>query len=234
VPRLRRGGGCGGATASLEALNRIATLLACAADDSLKRPEHFQPTGCPIEVPTYPGSPYRQLFPHPYLLGAEIEDPGDLLHEFVAGLTGQPRGPLGFDRYSITAALRKAAGLPDEWGWCKACAGSREFWPDPATKAASDAWERTEPPEGPGWQMWETTSEGSPISPVFPTPEELARWLADTGASAFGDETATYEEWLATIRRGWAVSAVCTPGRGLESGVAGQAAAEAEFCQHGE
>lgn len=29
-----------------------------------------------------------------------------------------------------------------------------------------------------GWQMWETTSEGSPISPVFPSKDDLAFWLA--------------------------------------------------------
>lgn len=52
------------------------------------------------------------------------------------------------------------------------------------------------------WMMYETCSEGTPISPAFETPEELARWLADNGASAFGSMTATYEQWLATIRRG--------------------------------
>lgn len=44
--------------------------------------------------------------------------------------------------------------------------------------------------------MYEDTSEGTPISPAFATPEELARWLADNGASIFGNSTATYERWL--------------------------------------
>lgn len=48
-------------------------------------------------------------------------------------------------------------------------------------------------------QMYETCSEGTPISPVMETPEILARWLADNGASAFGGMTASYEGWLATI-----------------------------------
>jgi len=69
--------------------------------------------------------------------------------------------------------------------------------------------------------MWETTSEGSPISPVFESPEKLARWLADTGASAFGSQTATYEEWLSMIHDGSSVvSAFYQPGRGIISGVA--------------
>lgn len=69
------------------------------------------------------------------------------------------------------------------------------------------------------WQMYETTSEGRPISPVMETPEDLARWLADTKASAFADRTATYEEWLSTIRRGGSVGAVFGPGIGFLSGV---------------
>lgn len=71
-------------------------------------------------------------------------------------------------------------------------------------------------------QMYEDTSEGTPISPVFATIEELARWLADSGASAFGYMTATYEEWLATCQRGWVPSAMVGPG-GMVSGVAGAA-----------
>lgn len=76
------------------------------------------------------------------------------------------------------------------------------------------------------YQMYETTTEGTPISPVMETPEALARWLADHKASAFGSETASYEAWLATIKRGSACSAAVLPGVGLISGV--QAIAEAE------
>jgi len=66
--------------------------------------------------------------------------------------------------------------------------------------------------------MYENTSEGTPISPAFKTPEELARWLADNGASAFGGSTATYEQWLATCRGAWAPIMVMDS-KGLRSGV---------------
>lgn len=76
-----------------------------------------------------------------------------------------------------------------------------------------------DPPIGEGFQMWETTSEGSPISPVFETPDELATWLADNGASSFGSNTATYEQWLGMIKGpGWAPSAIMDS-KGLRSGV---------------
>jgi hypothetical protein len=70
------------------------------------------------------------------------------------------------------------------------------------------------------YQMYETTTEGTPISPVFSTPEELARWLTETEASAFADMTATYEQWLRVCRGGYAPSAVADE-TGLRSGVAG-------------
>lgn len=68
-------------------------------------------------------------------------------------------------------------------------------------------------------QMYEDTTEGTPISPVMATAEELARWLADNNASAFAGQTASYESWLATIKRGWAPSAVSVGGGPLQSGV---------------
>lgn len=53
------------------------------------------------------------------------------------------------------------------------------------------------------------------------TPEALARWLADNNASSFGDMGATYDQWLATIKHGWAISMVFTPDMGIVSGVEG-------------
>lgn len=69
------------------------------------------------------------------------------------------------------------------------------------------------------YQMYETTSEGTPISPIAATPECLAKWLADNGASAFGDMTATYDEWLGMIRKGWAPGMIIAGGH-MDSGVA--------------
>lgn len=66
--------------------------------------------------------------------------------------------------------------------------------------------------------MYEDTSEGTPISPAFATPEELARWLADNGASSFAGMTATYEQWLGVCKGGFAPSAVLEGGV-LKSGV---------------
>jgi hypothetical protein len=68
--------------------------------------------------------------------------------------------------------------------------------------------------------MYECTTEGTPISPAFETPEGLARWLADNNASAFGYSGASYESWLSMCRRGWAPSAIMQDGV-MMSGVEG-------------
>lgn len=46
------------------------------------------------------------------------------------------------------------------------------------------------------FQMYESVSEGTPISPVMESPESLARWLTDNRANAGAGGFATYEEWL--------------------------------------
>lgn len=46
------------------------------------------------------------------------------------------------------------------------------------------------------YQMYETTTEETPLSPVMDSPEALARWLTDTNASAFGNLTTDYNTWL--------------------------------------
>ena len=82
---------------------------------------------------------------------------------------------------------------------CPACGGhgSVEKWP--GQRATADAWGGFDPPTGDGWQMWENTSEGSPMSPVFETADALIDWLVDTGASYFGDTTASREQWSAVV-----------------------------------
>lgn len=52
-----------------------------------------------------------------------------------------------------------------------------------------------DPPEGEGYQLWETTTEGSPQSPVFETLEALCEWC-EVNATTFADCKATKEQWF--------------------------------------
>ena len=109
-------------------------------------------------------------------------------------------------------------------GDCAVCEGEGQIWPKvepPGYKAKQYPYANIPTiDKGYGWQMWEDTSEGSPMSPVCKSPEALAQWLVDNKASAAGSMTATYEQWLGTIHAGSAFSSMTSAEGGLESGVA--------------
>jgi hypothetical protein len=100
-------------------------------------------------------------------------------------------------------------GVPNT---CATCAGNGEIWPTAEAKAHYEAWESTPPPEGEGWQLWETVSEGSPVSRVYATEQEFVWGLVmDHGYSEEGAR--------AFAKSGWAPSFVMDSERGLMSGV---------------
>lgn len=143
--------------------------------------------------------------------------------ELTSGLAGRsPMGPLGHDscdRWAATRAIIKAAGLNEKWGTCPECDGEGSVWDSPENKAKAEAWEQEEPPEGPGYQLWETVSEGSPVSPVFEEPDALAEWLATSADYSARMGVIPKEQWLKFILGpGWAPSMIISGGR-VMSGV---------------
>lgn len=110
----------------------------------------------------------------------------------------------------------KRLGVPSE---CDKCEGHGSKWKSKAHEALHDAWNDIEPPAGDGYQLWETVSEGSPISPVFATPEELASWLVEPGNDTSVTKGMTYEQWMVFIcGDGWAPSFVADS-KGFRDGV---------------
>lgn len=116
--------------------------------------------------------------------------------ELMEGLAGGEISHYGDKEWQIQKAILKAAGMPEDWGTCPTCKEGDGIHPD--FRERYEQWQEYEPPEGPGWQMWETVSEGSPISPVFETPEELANWCA-VNATIFAGYKVTAEAWLTMI-----------------------------------
>ena len=45
-------------------------------------------------------------------------------------------------------------------------------------------------------QMYETTTKGTPVSPVMNNSEKLAQWLVENKVSAYSGQTTSYEAWL--------------------------------------
>lgn len=150
-----------------------------------------------------------------------VRPSADIL-DLLAGLTDESpdriMSPMrGGDGYRIARKIVEAAGLDSKtWGVCPTCDGHASIEKYEGQRAEAEAWEPTGPPEGEGWQLWETVTEGSPISPVFADADGLAGWMSDP---ARGDHWVPAETARKFIDEGWAPTAISSPGRGLVSGV---------------
>jgi len=107
------------------------------------------------------------------------------------------------------SARLKREGIADNRKFCRKCKGDGSTWMQEGAEEEAEKWESEEPPTGEGYQIWETVSEGSPISPVFADPVELANWMADENNLFGADEGTSADTWLKFILGpGWAPSAV--------------------------
>lgn len=132
---------------------------------------------------------------------------GGLFHDYVHD---------AINRWLLVKHRCQLLGIDME---CKACKGRCVIADDDewdAEEAASEAWQPIEPPAGDGWQLWETVSEGSPVSPVFATADELASWMSDP---ARGDQWVPPAVAAKFIADGWAPSLMGSPQTGIVSGV---------------
>lgn len=123
-------------------------------------------------------------------------------------------GGFGHDSINCWVVIDAACERAGEPYTCASCDGhgSRERYP--GQRAEAEAWTAPEIPTGDGWQLWQTVSEGGPVSPVFATPEELARWMvANRGALNPGDRSISYDAALKWVTGpGWAISGALRDG----------------------
>lgn len=121
----------------------------------------------------------KYLLEHPPEILPLTGELSDLIERF----SGEQIDTFGGGRvsYGFAQKLLEVAGLdPEKWGSCRVCNGAGD---DPAKRAAFEAWKKTPPPAGPGWQLWETVSEGSPTSPVFVSKDAFVQYLVGEGYS---------------------------------------------------
>lgn len=163
----------------------------------------------------------------------------DFTHVVVPGKGWQPKNPavtptaaevnewsirgMGHDAINASVVIRARCEREGVDDTCPTCQGHGSTEAYPGQRAEAEGWQSTEPPEGEGWQLWETVSEGSPISPVCATPEDLAYWMSSPaytwGAVKTDDDRPTYDTALRFITAGWAPSFASSAQTGLVSGV---------------
>lgn len=212
-----------GATAAHRWLEAICHLICMLADDV---DDQKRNDGVPVtHRVTGAGGTDRM---HPYLQDLmrinvyEHRRPSADIVALVNGLSGTDgTGILGrstTDSWRILAKIVEAAGLDEKWGHCPTCDGHGTVEAYEGQRAKQEAWEETEPPTGDGWQLWETVSEGSPISPVFDTPEGLAQWMSSPAYTWGASSPMTYESAFGFVTgAGWAPTMV-VGASGLVSG----------------
>lgn len=76
------------------------------------------------------------------------------------------------------------------------CSYEEQEGPPPVESDYMPFWEESKKTH---YQMYEDTTEGTPISPVMDSAEKLALWLVENGASAFAGRTADYGWWMGAI-----------------------------------
>lgn len=128
------------------------------------------------------------------------------LEEFNRQNTHPTKG-YNFDACDMWLMVRTRAERLGVYGKCEHCNGSGSIWDSKAWEALADAWKPIPVPEGEWWQVWETVSEGSPITPAFATADELVHHLVNKGTSWRRDGY-TREQAEAFVKSGYVPSMV--------------------------
>lgn len=111
------------------------------------------------------------------------------LNKFIAS------SPFGHDAINLWVVTSIKCKQFKQSSKCRICKGEGYIVINEDMKIKSEGWTPTEPPKGDGFQLWGTTNEGSPMSPVFKTAEELAEWC-EPNATIFGSDKISKEKWL--------------------------------------
>lgn len=138
----------------------------------------------------------------------------------AAAVNRWARQGLGHDAINRNMLIRFRCARLNITMQCATCDGHGTVEHYDGQRADADAWQPTEPPEGDGYQLWETVTEGSPASPVFASADDLAQWLTtrEGGRQAGpGGRPMSLEQAQGFVGAGWAPTGVLNAG-GMHDG----------------
>lgn len=121
-------------------------------------------------------------------------------------------GGLGHDSINCHVVIEALCKRNEVHMICRDCGGHGSIEAYPGQRGEAEEWTSTEPPSGEGWQLWETVSEGSPITPVYDTPEGLAKHIASPAYGWGHGKPISYDQAFALVTAGWAPSVVVSNG----------------------
>ena len=144
---------------------------------------------------------WEDITPRPRVLAADVNQ--------------WARKGFGHDSINQWICVRFRARKLGVYGLCRRCRGEGTIWRRHTDAKRYNRWREFGPPKGDGWQVWETVSEGSPVSPVFRTPEALVDWLCAPASpwdrySEQGKPRAAAQAFV--FGSGWVPSMVVTSG----------------------
>lgn len=137
----------------------------------------------------------------------------DLTHDWVGGSKGWVekvpayiptaeevnqwnRTGFGHDSTNQSICVKARAENLDVYGKCTHCNGEGEIWQSEEIKSLNEEWRQFDPPIGDGFQLWSTTTEGHPITPVFGTLDALCEYCDMEKVYVFGHQKMNKAEWI--------------------------------------
>lgn len=120
---------------------------------------------------------------------------------------------MGHDGINRSILIEARATRLGVFGYCEKCDGEGSIFLSPEQETAYNEWKETPVPEGDWYQVWETVSEGSPVTPAFETANELIEYLVKYGDNEGKSGGWTREAASKFVGVGYAPSLVISNGQ---------------------
>lgn len=135
------------------------------------------------------------------------------------------KNSFGHDAINHHILVKARATRLGIYGNCAKCHGEGHYFRDDKHKEAHKNWQETPVPSGEWWQVWETVSEGSPVTPAFESALELINYLVKNGDQwdqNRGEGGWTLKNATTFVQNAWAPSGVVINGEFLGPNQSGE------------